>query len=53
MQEKIVNGERIVTVETEEEFWQVYEEGQGKFLIEAPDGMAERLGFTDPEPRDA
>ena len=46
-------GERVIRVETEEEFCQVYEEGQGRFLIDAPDGMAERLGFDDPEPRDA
>ena len=53
MEERIVNGERVIHVVTEEEFCQVYEEGQGRFLIDAPDGMAERLGFDDPEPRDA
>ena len=53
MEERIENGERIIRVENADEFWQVYEEGEGEFLIDAPDGIAESLGFTDVAPADA
>ena len=46
-------GERVVKVENAEEFWHVYDHVDGEFLIDAPEGVAESLGFTDPEPDDA
>ena len=46
-------GERVIRVENADEFWQVYEKGEGEFLIDAPAGVAESLGFDDPEPEDA
>ena len=45
--DEIKNGQRVVHVENEDEFWQVSEKGEGKFLIDAPESMAESLGCTD------
>lgn len=48
-------GERVVKVENAEEFlaavWRPDDEGE--YLIDAPEGMAESLGFTDIAPLDA
>ena len=46
-------GERVIRVENADEFWQAYEKGEGEFLIDAPDGVAESLGFSDVAPDDA
>ncbi len=43
MEEKIVNGELVVVENAEE----------GEFIIDASPGLAEALGFDDPEPEDA
>ena len=43
-------GERVVRVENADEFWEVFEKGEEGILIDAPDGTAERLGFTDIAP---
>ena len=40
---EIINGQRVVSVETEEEFFHYL----GKVPMECPPGMAERFGFTD------
>ena len=55
MEERTVNGEIVVTVETQEEFFAAltHRPEVDGLVIEAPPGLGESLGFDDPEPRDA
>ena len=55
MEERIEDGERVVTVKNEDEFLTAISGAveKGEFEIEAPDGVAESLGFTDIAPEDA
>ena len=48
-------GERVIRVENAGEFLAVAfcPEEEGEFLIDAPEGMAKSLGFTDIAPVDA
>ena len=39
--------ERVIRVENADEFWHVYDHVDGEFIVGAPDGVAESLGFTD------
>ena len=47
MRERVVDGERIVTVETEEEFAEAI--ARGDVTVEAPPGMAEAFGVFPEE----
>lgn len=55
MEEKIVNGERVVVVKDADEFLAAISGAvdKGEFEIDAPPGLAESLGFTDVAPKGA